>query len=91
MVPGGPAIAYLPQGREDIQEANAHLIAAAPDMLEALKAAVAYDDVVSRRGQDGEISLDPRAAVAEGEDLDSLYFDWINKSREAIAKAEGSK
>lgn len=37
---GGPTFAYLPAGRNDrleIQEANAALIAAAPDLFEALK------------------------------------------------------
>lgn len=29
----GPRFAYLPEGRDDIQEANARLIAAAPDLL----------------------------------------------------------
>lgn len=33
----GPAFAYLPEGREDIQSANADLIAAAPDMFAALE------------------------------------------------------
>lgn len=32
---GGPAFAYLPEGRDDIQAANARLIAAAPDLLAA--------------------------------------------------------
>ena len=32
-----PAFALLPPGREDIQEANASLIAAAPELLEACK------------------------------------------------------
>lgn len=68
--------------------ADYHLKDAAGDMLVALKAAIAYDDAISRRGESGEVSLDPRAAVAEGKDLDTLYFDWINKSRAAIAKAE---
>lgn len=63
------------------------LHSAAPDFLEAAKAAVAYDDVVRKRGADGEVSLDPGVAVAEGADLDTLYFDWINKARAAIAKA----
>lgn len=35
---GGPALAYLPEGREDIQEANALLMAAAPELLEACEA-----------------------------------------------------
>ena len=35
---GGPSFAYLPEGRDDIQEANARLIAAAPDLLAALQA-----------------------------------------------------
>lgn len=32
----GPAFCYLAKGREDMQEANARLIAAAPELLEAL-------------------------------------------------------
>ena len=39
----GPALAILPEGRADIQEVNARLIAAAPDLLEALKGA--YDEI----------------------------------------------
>jgi len=35
---GGPAFAVLPPGRKEIQEANARLVAAAPDLLAALKA-----------------------------------------------------
>lgn len=34
---GGPALAVLPDGRRDIQDANARLIAASPDLLEAAK------------------------------------------------------
>lgn len=38
----GPTFAFLPEGRADIQEANARLVAAAPDLLKALKAIYAY-------------------------------------------------
>ena len=33
----GPAFAYLPEGRDDIQEANARLIASAPEMYDFIK------------------------------------------------------
>jgi hypothetical protein len=64
---GGPALAYLPEGREDIQEANARLIAAAPELLHSLKNLVEilihptpYDDKVS-------FIRDARAAIAKAE------------------------
>jgi len=34
---GGPAIAFLPEGRIEIQKANSALIAAAPELLELVK------------------------------------------------------
>jgi hypothetical protein len=34
----GPAFAYLPEGRDDIQLANSRLISAAPDLLKAVQA-----------------------------------------------------
>lgn len=74
----------------DINNAqDAALIASAPDMFEALEAALKYDKAISGRAEDGTIKLDPRGAVAEGIDLDALYFDWIDKSKKAIAKAKG--
>src|SRR5689334_21600138 len=52
--------------------ANAHLIAAAPDLLEAARAALAYDAAISRRGFMGT-NLKPApglpGALAEGDDL----------------------
>ena len=39
---GGPAFAILPPGRKDIQEANARLIKAAPELFEMLKFAQNY-------------------------------------------------
>ena len=68
-------------------EANARLIAAAPDMLDALREAVidnlsiVYDD-----GIDGHVRLGCcRAYASQGHAADC----WKTKARAAIAKAEG--
>ena len=71
-------------------EANARLIAAAPELLGACQAAIAYDKAIRGRAQAGDFEkLDPRGAIAEGVDLDTLYEEWITLSMCAIAKAEG--
>jgi len=44
---GGPALAILPNGRRDTQDANAALIAAAPDLLLACEAFVNWYEVDS--------------------------------------------
>lgn len=51
----------------------------------ALEAACRYDDAIAGRGENGEVVLNPLGAIAEGVDLDALYFDWINKSRHALS------
>ncbi len=56
----GPTLAFLPEGRADIQAANARLIAAAPDMLKLLHAA--YHALESYRY--GNASPDLAASVA---------------------------
>lgn len=76
----------------EVAEANARLIAAAPDLLAAARAALAYDEAIHRRGFMGEgLKAAPGlpGALAEGDDLDALYFDWQSKASAAIAKAEG--
>ena len=71
-------------------DANARLIAAAPELLGACQAAIAYDKAIRGRAQAGDFEkLDPRGAIAEGVDLDTLYEEWITLSMCAIAKAEG--
>lgn len=71
------------------RNANAHLIAAAPELLDAARAALAYDAAIHRRGFMGEVSTaGPREHYATGDDLDALYDDWVTKARAAIAKAE---
>ena len=47
---GGPTIAFLPEGRADIQEANARLIASAPEMLAMLRQEIDnFDDGIHGR------------------------------------------
>ncbi len=61
------------------QEANARLIAAAPDMLDALKIAKKFIEIASDWNIDG--------AEIEGE-MRSTY-DWLAVIQAAIAKATG--
>jgi hypothetical protein len=94
---GKPDPVICSTDREDLKrsaltrnDANARLIAAAPELLAAAKAALAYDAAIWRRGQDGTYDTDPLGAIAEGHDLDALYMDWRNKARDAVAKATGA-
>lgn len=75
----------LPE-RDDSQ-ANALLIAAAPDLLKACQAAIDYDRAIARCGDDPETMAS--FCTAQGEDLDDLYSTWITTSREALFKALG--
>ena len=71
MPQGGPAIAYLPEGRVDIQAANANLIEAAPDLLAALKEAVAnYASCDIGDMGDGDPIANWKAAIARAEGRD---------------------
>jgi hypothetical protein len=70
--------AYNGEGRDkpEIGEANAHLIAAAPELLEALKVVLAqlqyFEDAWGTAG------------------VDDLYQAAVDKGKHAIAKAEGN-
>lgn len=57
------------------QPANARLIAAAPDLLDACQAMVAYDDLIE--DDDGALMMH--------------YADIIKMARAAIAKAKGEQ
>lgn len=74
---------------EGMQEANAHLIAAAPELLDAAAAAIAYDRAIQ------QCANDPAAmssfCTAQGDVLDALYFAWISKAQAAVAKANGEE
>ena len=64
---------------------NARLIAAAPDLLEAVRAGGRYSDAL-RRYQDNGVS----GQVVPGTDeLDALFMEWHDKGHAAIDKAEG--
>lgn len=65
----------------------AEVCQAAPDLLEACKAAVRYDESIAGRAARGQVNLLETGGVAEGQDLDALYNDWIGKARAAIAAA----
>lgn len=73
-----------PRDRADaafiVQACNAH-----EDFVSAAKAAVAYDKaIMSCANNPAKMAT---FCTAEGDDLDSLYADWIEKSRAALAKA----
>ena len=71
-------MAYLPEGREDIQEANARLIAAAPELLDALKAAEPLAWNVGSYIEDGVRTV-----------CEDSRGDLWRQIKAAIAKAEG--
>ena len=63
-----------------VKAGNAH-----DGLVAAAKAAIAYDSAIASCANDpcNMASF----CTAEGDDLDSLYADWIDKSRAALAKA----
>lgn len=75
------------QSGETEDKVNARLIAAAPDLLAACQAAIRYDAAIQQCANDpAKMSSH---CTADGDSLDTLYGDWIDKSRAAIAKALG--
>jgi enoyl-CoA hydratase/carnithine racemase len=60
--------------------ANARLIAAAPDLLAACRAALDYDAAILRHAENGQ-------QWVQGDDLDALYDAWASAARHALAKA----
>jgi len=64
---------------------DARLIAAAPDLLKAAEAAVAYDEAIRQCGNDPDKMASH--CTAEGDTLDSLYSEWMVAARVGIAKA----
>lgn len=73
----GPTLAFLPEGRADLQEANANLVAAAPELLKAcaLFTSAAHEarDLLNSKGFACPASIALAAELA----------------RNAIVKAEG--
>lgn len=66
-------------------DANAEKLAVFDDLLEACRAAMAYDDAIqSCANKPGAMST---LCTVHGETLDTLYDAWISKARAAIAKA----
>ena len=74
-------VARVPnRGYPEQAHGDARLLAAAPALLHAARAAMAYDEAIQRHAAKGEQWVD------DGE-LDKLYEHWVNASAGAIAKA----
>lgn len=67
---------------------NPNVFAAAPALLEAAAAALRYDQAI--RACAGNPARMSSFCTVEGDDLDTLYADWIDKARKAHAHAAGS-
>jgi hypothetical protein len=82
---GTPLIARVPLRDVSVneQQANAALIAAAPELLEALKWMVANDDT-----NEGDEPVESLGGHSWNE-YNSYWLDGLNKARAAIAKATG--
>lgn len=62
----GPTFAYLPEGRADIQQSNARLIAAAPDLLAALHQCAELLEGLPECGYVHRDSMEPIAYSPDG-------------------------
>lgn len=62
---------------------------------QALEAALQYDKMIQSYGATGDVSFrQDGSAYASSDNLDDLYFDWLTKSRKALAlllEAEGER
>jgi hypothetical protein len=80
------AVIHCPDAPMSCSPEDQALIAAAPDLLEAVRAGGRYSDAL-RRYQDNGVN----GGVIPGTDeLDALFMDWHDKGHAAIAKAEGN-
>jgi len=71
----------------DEAEANARLIAAAPELLAACKAGGSYCNALKElQDENGGQIVD-----ADTDELDRLFMDWHDKTHAAILKAEGRR
>ena len=83
----GNAVAVCQGFEREENRANAALIAAAPDLLDAARCAIAYDAAIQSCANDPDRMSS--FCTAEGDSLDALYAAWIDAARAAIAKATG--
>ena len=89
---GWTIVGELPDGRGDTDalascpdEANARLIAAAPELMSALKAMLAYDEALRTSGGKG----DPYGTTYTATTISGKRADAMLKARTALAKARG--
>jgi len=82
----GPARIDIGRGPADPEDrANARLIAAAPELLEALKWFVSNDDT-----NEGDEPM-PKYGGQSWNEINAFWIDGLNRARAAIAKAEGEE
>jgi hypothetical protein len=79
------------EGAVEAAEANARLIAAAPDLLEACRIAQVYFEACGKAwaAQDGILIGNDGRPVTEAEGLDKLCDEAEEATRAAIARATG--
>ena len=61
--------------------------ATSPKLLEACQAGIIYSKAIESCANDPEKMAS--FCTAEGDTLDELYFNWINRCDKAIAQAKG--
>jgi hypothetical protein len=74
----------LYEAMDNVRAALLREKARADGAVEAAKAAIAYDDAIQACANDPETMTS--FCSAEGDDLDSLYADWITKARAALSQ-----
>ena len=80
------ALAFLIRQKDDALRDYADALEAMEKAEKALEAANRYDQAITGKAVRGEYNLrEGGGAVAEGDDLDALYFDWQAKVKGALA------
>lgn len=82
-------VVYIAQSPEQYNELEAKVARLEKELFDVASAAVKYDDAI--RGCANSPKKMASFCTAKGETLDELYYDWMSKSRNYIAKLKSDE
>ena len=89
---GEADLAQIRRQNREIAELELRLAAVTAErnaLLAACEAGVRYDAAIASCANDPDKMAS--YCTAQGEDLDALYFDWLNRARAAIAAVKAAQ